>query len=195
MSPKKEQLIAVATDLFSRHGFHPVGIDRILSEAGVARMTLYNHFPGKDDLISAVLDRRYHDIMASLHDGVGPAASAKEQLRAIFAWRETWFATPEFSGCLFERALAEFGTDYPKISAIAIQYKTTMTAWMADMLKTLVSEQAATRIASILMILLDGATIDARAFRDPTIATRAWNAAEVIIEQELATAGAAPMRR
>ncbi|WP_267555739.1 TetR/AcrR family transcriptional regulator, partial [Rhizobium rhizogenes] len=62
MSSKKEQLIKVATDLFSRHGFHPVGVDRILAEAGVARMTLYNHFPGKDDLTSAVLDRRYQDI-------------------------------------------------------------------------------------------------------------------------------------
>ncbi|MGY5801567.1 TetR/AcrR family transcriptional regulator [Rhizobium sp. LEGMi12c] len=187
MSPKKEQLILIATDLFSRHGFHPVGIDRILAEAGVARMTLYNHFPGKDDLITAVLDRRYHDIMASLRACVEPMVSAKEQLRAIFAWHEAWFGTPEFSGCLFERALAEFGTDYPKISAVAIQYKKTMTAWMADMLKTLLPEPAAARIASILMILLDGATIDARAFHDPTIATKAWNAAEAVIEQEILT--------
>ncbi|MGM4986473.1 TetR/AcrR family transcriptional regulator [Rhizobium sp. 11_C7_N12_5] len=194
MSSKKEQLIKVATDLFSRHGFHPVGVDRILAEAGVARMTLYNHFPGKDDLIRAVLDRRYQDIMASLRASVEPAASAKEQLRAIFAWHEKWFAAPEFSGCLFERALAEFGTDYPKISMIAIQYKTTMTSWMGDILKTLLPEQAAARTASILMILLDGATIDARAFHDPTIASRAWNAAETIIKQEAATAAPKPVQ-
>ncbi len=184
MSPKKEQLILVATDLFSRHGFHPVGVDRILAEAGVARMTLYNHFPGKDDLISAVLDRRYQDIMASLRACVEPATSAKEQLRAIFAWHEEWFAAPEFSGCLFERALAEFGTDYPKISTIAIQYKTTMTTWMGEILRTLLPEHAVAHVASILMILLDGATIDARAFHDPSVATRAWNAAEAVIEQE-----------
>ncbi|MGY5776238.1 TetR/AcrR family transcriptional regulator [Rhizobium sp. LEGMi135b] len=185
MSPKKEQLILIATNLFSRHGFHPVGVDRILAEAGVARMTLYNHFPSKDDLIAAVLDRRYHDIMASLRACVEPAAPVKEQLRAIFAWHEAWFGTPEFSGCLFERALAEFGTDYPKISTMAIQYKKTMTAWMTDMLKALLPEPAAARIATILMILLDGATIDARAFHDPTIATKAWNAAEAVIEQEI----------
>jgi len=172
MSSKKEQLIKVATDLFSRHGFHPVGVDRILVEAGVARMTLYNHFPGKDDLIGAVLERRYQDIMASLRASVEPAASAKEKLRAIFAWHEAWFAAPEFSGCLFERALAEFGTDYPKISTIAIRYKQTMTEWMRDILKTVLPEGPAVRIASILIILLDGATIDARAFHDPTVATR-----------------------
>ncbi|MGY5810841.1 TetR/AcrR family transcriptional regulator [Rhizobium sp. LEGMi198b] len=195
MSPKKEQLIAVATDLFSRHGFHPVGVDRILAEAGVARMTLYNHFPGKDDLISAVLDRRYQDIMASLRAYVEPTASAREQLRAIFAWHEAWFDTPEFSGCLFERALAEFGTDYPNISNVAIQYKKTMTAWTGDMLKTLLPEHAATRVASILLILLDGATIDARAFHDPTVATRAWGAAEAIIEREMALTSSNPPRR
>jgi AcrR family transcriptional regulator len=195
MSPKKEQLIAVATDLFSRHGFHPVGVDRILAEASVARMTLYNHFPGKDDLISAVLDRRYHDIMASLRACVEPTSSAREQLRAIFAWHEAWFATPEFSGCLFERALAEFGTDYPKISDVAIQYKKTMTAWMGDMLKTHLPEHTATRLASILLILLDGATIDARAFHDPTVATRAWGAAEAVIEREIALTSSNPARR
>ncbi len=185
MSPKKEQLILAATDLFSRHGFHPVGIDRILADAGVARMTLYNHFPSKDDLITAVLDRRYEGIMASLHAFVEATATAREQLEAIFAWHEAWFETPEFSGCLFERALAEFGSDYPKISDVAIRYKKTMMAWIADMLKTLLPEHAATRVASLLLILLDGATIDARAFHDPTIATRAWGAAEAIIEQEI----------
>jgi AcrR family transcriptional regulator len=192
MNAKKEQLIKVATDLFSRHGFHPVGIDRILAEAGVARMTLYNHFVGKDDLISAVLERRYEDILASLRAYVAPAASAREQLRAVFAWHEAWFGTPEFSGCLFERALAEFGTDYPEISAVAIRYKKNMTAWMGDMLKNDLPEHAATRISSILMILLDGATIDARAFRDPTIASRAWNAAEAIIEREITPTATKP---
>ena len=195
VSSKKEQLIRVATDLFSRHGFHPVGIDRILSDAGVARMTLYNHFPSKDALIYAVLERRFQDIMASIHGSVEQTASGKEQLRAIFAWHETWFGTPEFSGCLFERALAEFGTDHPKISAVAIRYKKTMTAWMSEMLKTFLPEQAAASISSLLMILLDGATIDARAFGDPTIATRAWKAAEAIIKQETATAASESVRR
>ena len=59
MSSEKEQLIMVAAALFSRHGFHPFDVDLILAEAGVARMMLYNHFPGTDDHISAVLDRRY----------------------------------------------------------------------------------------------------------------------------------------
>ena len=44
MNSEKEQLIMVATDLFSRHGFHAFDVDRILAEAAVARMTLYNHF-------------------------------------------------------------------------------------------------------------------------------------------------------
>nr|WP_246801159.1 TetR/AcrR family transcriptional regulator [Bradyrhizobium genosp. L] len=149
-------------------------------------MTLYNHFQGKDDLIGAVLAQRYEDILASLRADVAPTASAKEQLRAVFAWHERWFGSPEFSGCLFERALAEFGTDYPQISAVAIRYKTTMTAWMGDMLKSVMPEHAATRISSVLMMLLDGATIDARAFHDPTIASRAWSAAEAMIEREIA---------
>ena len=155
-------------------------------------MTLYNHFSGKDELICAVLERRFEDIMTSLQLFVGQAASAKEQLRAIFTWHETWFGTPEFSGCLFERALAEFGTDHPKIFIVAIRYKKTMIAWMGDMLKTFLPEDAAARISSIL---LDGATIDARAFHDPTIATIAWDAAETIIKQEVTPAAPQPVRQ
>lgn len=59
---KKEQLITTAFQLFYRHGVHAVGINRVLAESGVAKKTLYNHFPGKDDLVAATIDhcdRRY----------------------------------------------------------------------------------------------------------------------------------------
>ena len=52
-STKRDQLIDTALDLFSRDGFQATGIDRILAESGVAKMTLYNHFKSKDELILA----------------------------------------------------------------------------------------------------------------------------------------------
>ena len=57
-SSKRDLLINTALELFSREGFHATGIDRILSESGVAKMTLYNHFKSKDELILAALRRR-----------------------------------------------------------------------------------------------------------------------------------------
>ena len=57
-SGKRDHLIDTALGLFSRYGYHAMGIDRILAESGVAKMTLYNHFKSKDELILAVLRRR-----------------------------------------------------------------------------------------------------------------------------------------
>ena len=57
-STKRDHLIDTALELFSRDGFQATGIDKILKESGVAKMTLYNHFKSKDELILAVLRRR-----------------------------------------------------------------------------------------------------------------------------------------
>ena len=51
----KEKLIESATKLFYSNGFHATGIERILQDAKVSKMTLYRHFKSKDELILAVL--------------------------------------------------------------------------------------------------------------------------------------------
>ena len=57
-SAKRDQLIDTALELFNRDGYRATGIDKILGECGVAKMTLYNHFGSKDELILAALKRR-----------------------------------------------------------------------------------------------------------------------------------------
>jgi AcrR family transcriptional regulator len=54
----RERLLEAAYGLFSRHGIHSVGIDRIIAEADVAKATLYHHFPSKEALVIAFLDLR-----------------------------------------------------------------------------------------------------------------------------------------
>ena len=56
----REHILDVASDLFYAHGVRNVGIDRIISDSGIARMTLYNHFKSKDLLIEAYLYRQSH---------------------------------------------------------------------------------------------------------------------------------------
>ena len=109
---KRQQVVDKAGELFSLHGFHPVGIDRIIAEADVARMTLYHHFAGKDDLIKAVLEQRYTFIMESIAAKLDPMPHAA-RLKG-FSTGTAWFSSPAFAGCLFERALAEFGATCPR---------------------------------------------------------------------------------
>ena len=55
----RDRLLGTAYELFRRHSLNAVGVDRIVAEAGVAKTTLYRHFPSKDELAASVL--RHHE--------------------------------------------------------------------------------------------------------------------------------------
>src|SRR5260221_11040821 len=63
---KRDQLIETAWTLFYRDGYHATGIDRILAESQVAKMTLYHHFRSKEELILAVLKQNSRQTLDSL---------------------------------------------------------------------------------------------------------------------------------
>ncbi|PCE27750.1 TetR family transcriptional regulator [Paraburkholderia acidicola] len=180
---KRQQVVDTATALFSKHGFHPVGIDWIIDDSGVARMTLYRHFAGKDDLVREVLEQRYTYIVDSIEQSVSSLVDPTDRVKAIFDWYGAWFRTPEFAGCLFERALAEFGTTYPKVSEVAIRYRQKIVNWIAELLADVVPPDTAKQLGSVYMMLLDGATVEARAVNDPVAAMRAWQAAALLLSQ------------
>lgn len=106
---KKDQIITQALELFYQHGFNATGIDLIISEAGVSKKTLYNHFKSKDALILAVLKKRDEIFRKKLVTFVEkPEASAQNQLLALFDFMHNWFHEKNFFGCMFINASAEF---------------------------------------------------------------------------------------
>jgi AcrR family transcriptional regulator len=56
--PARERILAVAADLFYRKGIRAVGVEEIVNEARVAKISLYRGFKSKDDLIVAYLEKR-----------------------------------------------------------------------------------------------------------------------------------------
>ncbi|EMD9437674.1 TetR family transcriptional regulator [Burkholderia cepacia] len=192
---KRQQVVDKAGELFSRHGFHPVGIDRIIAEADVARMTLYHHFASKDDLIKAVLEQRYTFIMDSIAAKLEPMADATARLKGIFDWYGVWFRSPEFAGCLFERALAEFGATCPKVTDVAVRYRDDLLAIMERLLSEIIPRRRAHQLAGVYVMLLSGATADARAIGDPRAAARAWEAAKVLLNESTVATGSTRQTR
>lgn len=103
---KREQLLDTALRLFYREGYHATGIERILAESGVAKMTLYKHFASKDELMLAALQRR-HEQLAELLQAVFKQPPA-QALQACFDGLQQWIAAGDFCGCPFSHAAAEF---------------------------------------------------------------------------------------
>jgi len=181
----RNQILTKATELFSKRGFHVVSVDQVIDASGVSLPALYGHFPHKDDLVRAVLKKRYTDILVSIEQALKPIPDSVGKIKGIFDWYGAWFRTPEFAGCLFERALSEFGTDAAGISDVAIGYKRTLQGRMADILRTLLPHRRAEQLAETYGLFLDGAIAAARAYGDPEVANHAWESAQALLEDAM----------
>lgn len=103
------RILAVASDLFFREGIRTVGVDRIISEADIAKATFYRHFPSKEDLVLAYLADRHDRVMAGLHDVRARFDAPRDQIDVIFTRLHEKAENPEFRGCAFALAVAEHG--------------------------------------------------------------------------------------
>jgi AcrR family transcriptional regulator len=105
----RERVLETAYRLFSQHGTRAVGVDRIIAESGVAKMTLYRNFASKDDLILAFLElREQRWTRGWLQDTVQErAATPAQRLLAIFDVFGEWFARDDFEGCSFINVMLE----------------------------------------------------------------------------------------
>ena len=115
----RERILDTAYELFSRHGIRAVGVDQVIERAGVAKATLYRHFPSKDELVLAFLRRREKVwtigwVEAEAKRG---GSTPEEQLLAIFDAFDGWFRRDDFEACSFINVLLEMGPEHPASTA------------------------------------------------------------------------------
>jgi AcrR family transcriptional regulator len=115
VSSARERILDAAYDLFARRGIRDVGVDEVIQRAGVAKATLYRHFPSKDDLVLAFLDLREQrwtrDYVEAEAERRG--ATAEDRLFAIFDVFDEWFHRDGFEACTFVNVLFEMGPGHP----------------------------------------------------------------------------------
>jgi AcrR family transcriptional regulator len=179
----RERILATAYDLFTRRGIRDVGVDEVVEKAGVAKTTLYRHFPSKDDLVIAFLDRREQAWTIEVVDTESHrrAADPEGRLLAIFDVFDDWFAHhTEFEACSFLKVLLEMGADGP-IGQACIAHLTNIRAIVAGR-----AEQAGLRdveeFAMAFNVLMKGSIVCA-AEGDTTAARRARPIAAWLIDQ------------
>ena len=108
-SAARERILDSAYDLVSRRGIRAVGIDEVIDRAEVAKATLYRHFPSKDDLVIAFLERREQRwTLGLIEAGARERSDSPEEcLLAIFDVFHDWFQEADFEGCSFINVLLE----------------------------------------------------------------------------------------
>jgi AcrR family transcriptional regulator len=158
--PAKERILLTAHDLFYRDGIRATGIDKIIDEAGVTKVTFYRHFPSKNDLIRAFLEyrhRRWMDwfIDALQRHGAQPGGG----LAPVIPVLEEWFRNPVYRGCAFINTVAELGGTLPDVVEICRSHKQDMVAEIAALLP---GGESRLRIANAAAIAIDGAIVKAQ---------------------------------
>ena len=106
--PPRTRILDAASEAFYRQGIAAVGVDAIVADAGVAKSTLYRHFPSKDDLVVAFLrrrDERWRAWLRSEVERLSPDPAGRPL--AVFDALGGWFASEAFRGCAFINAAAE----------------------------------------------------------------------------------------
>jgi AcrR family transcriptional regulator len=177
----RERIRRAAYDLFSRLGIRAVGVDAVIAEAGVAKMTLYRNFPSKDDLVLDFLRRR-EELWTEqwlIAEATTRASEPGGPLLAVFDLLGEWFARPDFEGCPFLAALLEFREQGHPAGWAAAGHLARIRAFLRDQ-AALAGATDPDSLARSWHILMNGAIIAAQE-GDVQAAARAREAAELLL--------------
>ena len=121
----RARLIHAAIELFYSQGFQAVGVDQILAAAGVTKTTFYKHFESKDDLVEAAIRQRDEWELQAWTAAVEKIAGddPRRKLLAFFDVLDVWFNSPDFRGCQFINAAAEFPNPHDPVHQVAAEHK------------------------------------------------------------------------
>ncbi len=179
----KEKILETATQLFNSRGVNNVGIDEIIKRSGVAKMSLYNHFKSKDELIVAFLERISQQWIQWLKKRVLKLAIRPEhRLLVFFDVLEEWFKTPDFRGCPFINTTAEISD----IKHPAYKKALTVKQGLLDYIRELVEAaglSGSKDISNQILLLTDGAIIRAAMTRKSEPARIAKQACATLLRQ------------
>jgi AcrR family transcriptional regulator len=176
----RDRILETAFALFYARGIRAVGVDLIIAESGVAKATFYKHFPAKDQLVLAYLDKVDGIWSGQLRAAAEAAGEAPDdQLVGMFDALVTACRRDGYRGCAFINAAAESVPGTP-VHQRTVEHKDAVRAWVAGL-----AEQAGAadpqHLARTLTLLLDGGLADGALAADPAVAENARESARILV--------------
>ena len=154
----RQRLLAAARELFYENGICATGVSAVAERAGVTKMTLYAHFPSKEDLVTAYLedsDRRWREF---LEERLSDCEDSRDGLLAVCdAYRE-YFTAREMRGCAFVNCAAEFPDPGHPARRVIARHKAGVRERIRELAAEAGAEDPAT-LAERLFVVLEGAYV------------------------------------
>ena len=135
LATARERIDRTAYELFSRHGIRAVGVDAVIAGAGVAKQTLYRHYPSKNHLALAFLRRREELWTRTWlqREVERRGGTPGEKLLAIFDTFDKWFRRPDFEACSFARILFEYADRGHPLRAATVHHLRTIRLFISQL--------------------------------------------------------------
>lgn len=154
--PAKDRILLAAHDLFYQEGIRATGVDRVIAESCVTKVTFYRHFPSKNALILEFLQYRHQRWIAWFQDALQRHGGNAKAIAPALA---EWFRDDGFRGCAFINSVGELGGAMPEVIEITRQHKQEMAAAIASVLPP---SRQRPRDAQVIALAIDGAIIRAQ---------------------------------
>jgi AcrR family transcriptional regulator len=114
-SEVRNRIIETASNLFYKNGYNSTGINEIISESGIAKATLYNHFKSKEDICLAYLRFKNSTFLKNLETYANAQPEGSAQVLAIFDFLQQFFQDNDFNGCWCIKTVAEIPMDNVRV--------------------------------------------------------------------------------
>lgn len=181
----RDRILDTAFRLFYARGIRAVGVDLIIAESGVAKATFYKHFPAKDDLVLAYLEKVDGVWSSQLHEAAEAAGARPEhQLVGLFDALSSACRRDGYRGCAFLNAAAESAPG-TAVHERTVAHKAAVLEWVTG----LAADAGAPDprgLARSLTLLLDGGLASGALDADPDAPARAAQSARVLVDAALA---------
>lgn len=179
--PPRDRLIKSARRLFLEHGVPQVGINTVTAESKVARMTLYNNFKSKDDLVFAVFEQETELRRASIVSVQSRLDSPFEKALALFVVALELASLKGFRGCAFINLTIETASPDSKLHKLAKAHKDWILGNLTDHLTPSVFRKPEI-LARQILVLWDGGIVGAYVQQDDEPIHSARDAARVLMK-------------
>src|ERR1039457_3577722 len=161
--PMRERIVEAATELFYAQGLRVVSAEKIIAQVGITKVTFYRHFPTKDDLIVACLERRAQWERDAIADAIGVQV-----------------CSPGFRGCPFINAAAEYADPEHPVRRVVDAHRRWFRQTIQDLLDE-ISVPDPARVADQMVMLRDGAMVSGYLSDPSAVADALYMAGRAII--------------
>jgi AcrR family transcriptional regulator len=164
LSPR-ERIVETTLGLFAKQGYNSTGINQIISEAGVAKASFYQHFKSKEDLCVEFLKVRHAYWFDELERFSGKEKALKSKILSTFDFLMYMNEKEHFRGCSFLNILSEIPVDNIKIAHEIKDHKASLRNYFRELLKD-------ETLSDHIYLLFESSIIESQVFRSNELIER-----------------------